>query len=137
MHFLLEYKRSEGKLISYREFEDSQRAECENARLDLELDLNRRGVDHEVNILEAHSRQALLLTHRRYFFGLDHFPNCASLETTQCLECNGIGSFPAFLSEYEICHVCNGIGLIGSVKECDCGGINVHTPPAPRTAPGK
>ena len=36
-------------------------------RLNLELDLNRRGVDHEVVLLEAENEDALRRTHRRYF----------------------------------------------------------------------
>jgi hypothetical protein len=33
----------------------------------IELDLNKRGVDHEVVLLEAASEEALRRTHRRYF----------------------------------------------------------------------
>jgi hypothetical protein len=40
---------------------------AEDLRLDLELDLNRRGIDHEVVLLEAASEAALRRTHRRYF----------------------------------------------------------------------
>jgi hypothetical protein len=34
------------------------------------LDLNRKGVDHEVVLLEAASKDALYLTHQRYFSDL-------------------------------------------------------------------
>ncbi len=33
----------------------------------MELDLNRRGIDHEVVLLEAASEDVLRRTHRRYF----------------------------------------------------------------------
>jgi hypothetical protein len=48
-------------------FGDSERAKAENLRLEIELDLNRRGVSHEVVLLEALSEEALRRTHRRYF----------------------------------------------------------------------
>jgi hypothetical protein len=68
--FLIEYNRSEGRIVSFLDFEDSQRQEAENARLEIELDLNRQEVDHEVVLLEAASKDALLLTHQRYFADL-------------------------------------------------------------------
>ena len=67
MIFLIEYNRSEGSIVTFRDFDDSQRREAENSRLDIELDLNRKEVDHEVVLLEAESEDALRLTHRRYF----------------------------------------------------------------------
>lgn len=36
----------------------------------MELDLNRKGVDHEVVLLDAVSKEALHRTHQRYFEGL-------------------------------------------------------------------
>jgi hypothetical protein len=65
MLFLIEYDRTQGRLVSIREFADSETAET--ARIDLELKLNRSGVDREVVLLEAASQQALRKTHRRYF----------------------------------------------------------------------
>jgi hypothetical protein len=65
--FLIEYNRSEGRIVTIRDFDDSQRQEAENSRLEIELDLNRRRVDHEVVLLDAASEEALRLTHRRYF----------------------------------------------------------------------
>jgi len=53
--------------FTFRVFEDSERRKAESSRLDIELDLNRRGVDHEVVLLEAASEAALRRTHRRYF----------------------------------------------------------------------
>jgi hypothetical protein len=65
--FLIEYNRTAGNIILFRSFNDSQRLEAENARLEIELDLNRKGVDHEVVLLEAENEAALRQTHRRYF----------------------------------------------------------------------
>lgn len=70
MIFLIEYKRGEGRIISFREFEDSQRREAERLRIGLELDLNRNQVDHEVVLLEAQNEEALHRTHQRYFADL-------------------------------------------------------------------
>ena len=67
MIFLIEYNRSEGQIVTSREFDDSQRREAEDSRLEIELDLNRKGIDHEVVLLEAASKNALYRTHRRYF----------------------------------------------------------------------
>lgn len=67
MIFLIGYNRSEGHIVTFRDFDDSQRREAEDSRLEIELDLNRKGVDHEVVLLEAESEDALRLTHRRYF----------------------------------------------------------------------
>lgn len=67
MIFLIEYNRREGRIVTFCDFADSQRREAEDLRLDIELDLNRKGVDHEVVLLEAESEEALRRTHQRYF----------------------------------------------------------------------
>ncbi|MDE2485019.1 MAG: hypothetical protein KGL32_07205 [candidate division NC10 bacterium] len=67
MIFLIEYDRGKGHIVSFRVFDDSERGNAENSRLEIELDLNRAGVDHEVVLLEAASEDALRRTHRRYF----------------------------------------------------------------------
>jgi len=67
MIFLIEYNRSEGSIVTFRDFDDSHRREAEDSRLGIELDLNRKGIDHEVVLLDAASEDALRLTHRRYF----------------------------------------------------------------------
>ena len=67
MIFLIEYNRSQGRIVTFRDFDESQRREAEESRLGIELDLNRRGVDHEVVLLDAASENALRRTHRRYF----------------------------------------------------------------------
>ncbi len=67
MIFLIEYNRPKGRIVTFEIFDDSERSKAENRRLQIELDLNRRGVEHEVVLLEALSEQALRRTHRRYF----------------------------------------------------------------------
>ena len=67
MIFLIEYKRSEGRIVTFRDFDDSQRREAEDSRLGIELVLYRKRIDHVVVLLEAASKDALRLTHRRYF----------------------------------------------------------------------
>lgn len=70
MIFLIEYDRSRGELVTLKTFSDSERRIAENARLELEIRLNRNNVDHEVVLLEAESEEALRRTHRRYFENL-------------------------------------------------------------------
>ncbi|MDT5157339.1 MAG: hypothetical protein QOH51_1696 [Acidobacteriota bacterium] len=67
MIFLIEYDRSQGKIVTFRAFDDSERQEAEDSRLQLELELNRRGTEREVVLLEATTEEALRGTHRRYF----------------------------------------------------------------------
>lgn len=67
MIFLIEYDRPEGRIVTFTTFKGSERFDAEKSRLNLELHLNRRGVAHEVVILEAESEEALRRTHRRYF----------------------------------------------------------------------
>lgn len=67
MIFLIEYHRAEGRLVTFRSFEDSQRLEAESFRLAVELDLHDRGVYHEVVLLEANDEATLRRTHSRYF----------------------------------------------------------------------
>jgi hypothetical protein len=63
----MEYNRPTGRIINFESFADSDRARAADARLKIELDLNKRGVDHEVVLLKAASEEALRRTHRRYF----------------------------------------------------------------------
>ncbi len=67
MIFLVEYKRSEGKIISFHEFSDSDSDLAEDALLNVEISLNRKNIEHEVVLLQAPNKAALLKTHRRYF----------------------------------------------------------------------
>jgi hypothetical protein len=67
MLFLIEYDRPHGRLITFRRFADSERQRAQDERLELELELNRRGIKHEVVIPGAVSEEAVRRTHRRYF----------------------------------------------------------------------
>lgn len=67
MIFLIEYDRPSGQIVTKRVFQDTERLQAENSRLKIELELDRKGVDHEVILLEAASEDDLRRTHRRYF----------------------------------------------------------------------
>ncbi|HVA01111.1 MAG TPA: hypothetical protein VMV34_05570 [Terriglobia bacterium] len=67
MIFLIEYDRASGKIAELRKFDDASLKVAEDARLELELKLNRAGVQHEVVLLDAPSEEALRRTHSRYF----------------------------------------------------------------------
>lgn len=67
MLFLIEYDRPRGSIVQLREFDGASRVVAEDARLKLELDLKRQGVEHEVVLLDAPSKEALRRTHSRYF----------------------------------------------------------------------
>jgi hypothetical protein len=67
MIFLIEYSRPEGRIVTLRQFVDSERARAQDERLDIELALNRSGAEHEVVLLEAADKDALRRTHQRYF----------------------------------------------------------------------
>jgi len=68
---LIEYDRSRGRLIAVTPFEDASRDAADDARLELELTLSRRGLQREVVLLEASTEDDLRRTHRRYFEGLN------------------------------------------------------------------
>jgi hypothetical protein len=67
MLFLIEYDRQKGKIVTIKSFEDSDRVVAEEARLELELDRNKKAIDNEVVLLEASGEEAVRRTHRRYF----------------------------------------------------------------------
>jgi len=67
MLFLIEYDRPRGSIVQLREFDDTSRAVAEDERLKLELGLKRQGIEHEVVVLDAPSKEALRRTHSRYF----------------------------------------------------------------------
>ena len=67
MIFLIEYDRPRRCVITRIEFDDAELQKAENARLELELAVNRQGLDREVVLLQAASEAALRQTHRRYF----------------------------------------------------------------------
>jgi hypothetical protein len=70
MIFLIEYGRSRGEIVTLKPFLDSERRVAEDARLEMEVGLNRDEVDREAVILEAESEEASRRTHRRYFENL-------------------------------------------------------------------
>ena len=70
MLFLIEYDREKGIVVEMSRFSESDRRVANSARLNLELDLNRQGIEHEVVLLEAEDESALRRTHRRYFENL-------------------------------------------------------------------
>ena len=88
MIFLIEYNRSEGKIVTFREFDGSQLHEAEDARFEIELDLNRKGVDHEVVLLEAASKEALRRTHQRYFDDLTQILRSAAGRNADSRDCS-------------------------------------------------
>ena len=67
MLFLIEYDRNQGRIIALTSFPGSDKEKVEELRLGLELNLNLRGIENEVVILEAATEDALRRTHRRYF----------------------------------------------------------------------
>ncbi len=67
MLFLIEYDRSIGHIVTMSTFNNSERQRADESRLELELDLNRRGIEREVVILQAATEKAIRRTHRRYF----------------------------------------------------------------------
>ena len=67
MFFLIEYDRQKENLLRCKVFKDSDREKAENERLKIELDLNRKNINHEVVILEASSQNMVRHTHQRYF----------------------------------------------------------------------
>lgn len=75
MLFLIEYARDQGQIVTLQAFEDGDSRLAENARLEMELELNRRRLAHEVVILEAENEEALRRTHRRYFENLAELVN--------------------------------------------------------------
>lgn len=75
MIFLIEYDRARGEIITFESFDDSERQNADDARLKLELELNRLGTEREVVILEAATEEALRRTHRRYFENLSELVN--------------------------------------------------------------
>lgn len=79
MLFLIEYDRSRGQIITFRKFGDSDHQNAADVRLEMELALNRIGIEREVVLLDAASEKALRRTHRRYFEDLSELVNSPSL----------------------------------------------------------
>lgn len=75
MIFLIGYDRSQGRIVTFKAFDDSEREKAEDSRLQLEIELNRLETEREVVLLEATSEEALRRTHRRYFEDLNELVN--------------------------------------------------------------
>lgn len=75
MIFLIEYDRDRGQIVTLKRFNDSERENAEDSRLEMELALNRRGIAREVVLLQAETEAALRRTHRRYFEDLAELVN--------------------------------------------------------------
>lgn len=71
MIFLIEYNRAKGQLVKLKVYKDIERLEAQDARLKIELDLNKKGINLEVVLLEAATEEILRRTHRRYFENLN------------------------------------------------------------------
>ena len=71
MIFVIEYDRTAGRSVRIDRFDDRGRHHAEDVKLALELELKRRGISHEVVLLEAPNEAALRRTHARYFEDLD------------------------------------------------------------------
>lgn len=67
MIFLIEYDRPQGRITRFKVFPDAEQEGAEGIRLEIELELNRRRIEHDVILLQADSEEALRQTHRRYF----------------------------------------------------------------------
>jgi hypothetical protein len=79
MIFLIQYSREEGRIVTFKTYHNSKRLQAGEKRLEIELDLNRKKIDHEVVLLEAKSEKALRLTHNRYFSPFISFDGICSL----------------------------------------------------------
>lgn len=78
MLFLIEYDRNIGQIVTFKTFADSERQKAEDTRLEMELGLNRLGVEREVVLLDAATEDDLRRTHRRYFEDLAELVNSPS-----------------------------------------------------------
>ena len=81
MIFLIEYSRSEGRIIGQvKSFDESARTDAAAQRLARarELELHRQGIeDHEIVLLDADNLETLRLTHGRYFRSLEELSDLA------------------------------------------------------------
>lgn len=75
MIFLIEYNRREGRLVTFKVFDVSERSKAQDLRFEIELDLNARNIHHEVVLLDAANEAALGRSHRRYFYDLRQMLN--------------------------------------------------------------
>ena len=78
MIFLIEYDRNSGTIARMDRFDDANREKAQESRLDLEIDLNNKNIDHEVVLLEATTEDDVRKTHRRYFENLHELSSVPS-----------------------------------------------------------
>ena len=68
MIYLIDYDSRENKLIELREFKDSEKLRAEYEKVQIELNLTKRGLLlREVVLLEARDLSELKRVHARYF----------------------------------------------------------------------
>jgi hypothetical protein len=85
MIFLIEYDRTEGQIFSLSTFDKSELQRAQDTKLELELDLHGRGIEHEIVMLEAPSEAAIRMTHARYFEGLEQLVTKLKAQWGNCL----------------------------------------------------
>lgn len=78
MIFLIDYDRRAGRIVTFKKYGDSARQQATEARLQLELDLNRQGIEREVVLLDAPSEEILRMTHARYFSSVPELAKAAA-----------------------------------------------------------
>lgn len=71
MLFVVDYDRKQGKILSLRQFENDHREEAEEARLEIELQIDQAESNREIVLLEAKDESALRKSHSRYFDDLE------------------------------------------------------------------
>lgn len=67
MLFLIDYDRKSGQIVQFKKYDATMHAQASEERLQLELELNRKGIEREVVLLEAATEADLRRTHRNYF----------------------------------------------------------------------
>jgi hypothetical protein len=67
MIFVIQFDQKEGRLKRLDTFTDADREKANRQRVEVEIELLKQNVFHEVVVLEAKSVEALKKTHRRYF----------------------------------------------------------------------
>ena len=72
MIFLVVYERPTRRTHLFKTFDDTERQKAQDERLEIELDLHRRGLllQREVVLLDARDERRLRRTHERYFQNL-------------------------------------------------------------------
>ena len=55
-------------MVTFKVFAKSEQSNAEELRLDIELDQNRKKIDHELVLLDAANQAALRQTHVRYVY---------------------------------------------------------------------